>query len=283
MFEAHHEPWDAWFENRVYPSPDGLSIYFTDVSVRKRAETALQLSESRYRLAASGGQVWDWNVVDGRVDFPAGFWQQLGCKVPPAPETSARFEARLHPEDAPVWRQSVRDHLARRAPYVLEYRARHASGEWRWFHTQGQAVWDASGRATYMAGTTFDITERKRAEAALRESEAFRRSVFEQLGDGVLLVDFEQRLLDVNPQALRMLSYQRDDPSKLRVHDLLPTAEHERADSEVRKVMAGQIHRGEWNFKRKTAASCRSRPARAIDAKLRRCTTASDRHWPRPG
>jgi PAS domain S-box-containing protein len=251
VFEDHYHPWGLWFESRIYPSPDGLSIYFTDVTTRKRAEEALQLSESRFRLAAAGGQVWDWNVADGVVDFPSGFWQQLGCAAPPASEYVERFEGLMHPDDVPRWHRTLREHLIRRAPYQLEYQARHAGGDWRWFHTQGQAVWDAAGRATYMAGTTFDITERKRAEAALRESEAYRRSLFEQLGDGVLLLDREQHVLDANPQALAMLGYSRDELLRLVASDLLPAFEHGRVDEDIRKVMSGQPHLAEWDFLRK--------------------------------
>ncbi|MDP3083556.1 MAG: PAS domain S-box protein, partial [Rubrivivax sp.] len=41
LLESHYAPWDRWFENRIYPSPDGLSVYFTDISARKHAEAAL--------------------------------------------------------------------------------------------------------------------------------------------------------------------------------------------------------------------------------------------------
>ncbi len=42
-----YEPWDLWFENRIYPSPDGLSIFFTDVTERKRAELSLRTSQAK--------------------------------------------------------------------------------------------------------------------------------------------------------------------------------------------------------------------------------------------
>lgn len=251
VFEDYYQPWDLWFENRVYPSPNGLSIYFTDVTARKRAEQSLQLSELRFRLAAAGGQVWDWNIVEDAVDFPVSFWKQLGFAQQPADDLAKRLGALMHPDDVPQWHHAMREHLTDRVPYRLEYRARHADGAWRWFRTQGQAVWNPQGRATYMAGTTFDITERKVAESALRESEAYRRSLFEQLGDGVLLVDADQHLIDANPMALSMLGYSGDELLRLVVRDLLPPFEHDRVDENIREVMSGRQHLAEWEFRRK--------------------------------
>lgn len=221
-----------------------------DITERLAAQERLRLSELRYRLAAAQGQVWDWDVASGRVDFPAAFWQQLGAAPSPEPVT-ARFEALLHPEDRLRWRHALREHLARRAPYDLEYRARDATGAWHWFHTQGQAVWDAEGHATYMAGTTFEITERKRAEAALHASEAYRLSLFEQLADAVLLVDRERHIVDANSQALSMLGYGRDELLRLCVTDLLPESEHHRLDEEVRVMLAGRPLLTEWEHVRK--------------------------------
>ncbi len=237
------------FEGRLYPSPDGLSIYFSDITLRRRAEKALRLSETRYCLAATHGQVWDWDMATGRVTYPAPFWQELGHEPPPAHEVVARFAALLHPEDLPRWREALRAHVARRVPYDFEFRARHASGEWRWFHTRGQALWDADGRATYMAGTTFDATERKHAELALREAEAYQRSLFEQLADGVLLIDAEHHVLDANPQMLAMLGYRRDELLRLHASELVADVERHRVGDEVARVMAGQPHLAEWEFR----------------------------------
>jgi len=131
---------------------------------RASAEADLQQSELRFRLAASTGNVWDWNVATGKVSFPQESWSTLGYEAPPGDAAPAMLESLLHPDDRARWRQALADHIKQHVPYELDFRARTQSGEYLWFNLRGQAQWDERGRATYMAGVIFNITERKRLE-----------------------------------------------------------------------------------------------------------------------
>jgi len=54
IFEEYFQPWDLWFENRIYPSPNGLTIYFTDITIRKKAEEALRLMAGVFDSSPDG-------------------------------------------------------------------------------------------------------------------------------------------------------------------------------------------------------------------------------------
>ena len=158
-------------EQAVQGQVPSVLVISRDISERVQHAAALARSELRFRLAASYGQVWEWDVLTQRLQFPAVWWAGLGHPVPPAEQTLAVFEAILHPDDLARWRQVLREHLRLQRPYELLFRVATAAGGWRWMQSQGQSTRDAHGRAEYMAGTTFDVTDRQLAQQALRDNQ----------------------------------------------------------------------------------------------------------------
>lgn len=214
------------------------------------SEVRLRKSELRYRLAASHGRVWDWDLTAERSDFGDELWAQLGYSGPPGASSPAGLEQIMHPHDRAFWKRTVREHIRDHRPYDLEFRVKDVQGRWRWLHSQGQAVWDDAGRATYMAGTTVEITERKEALAALEASEAYRRQLFEQLSDGVLLVGSDHQILDANPQAWTMLGLSREALLGASLSDLLAEQELGRID----RLSQASSELAEWAFVRPDGA-----------------------------
>ena len=133
---------------------------------RQQAETALRKSEERYALAASGstGGVWDWDIASGGVYYSPRYRDLLGYAPDEFPNTFSAWEQKIHPEDLPRVREALEAHLMRRVPYRVDYRIKSSSGEYRWFETSGQALWNAAGEPLRMAGSSLDIHERKHTE-----------------------------------------------------------------------------------------------------------------------
>ena len=147
-----------------------LLLMFRDVSQLESDQRALARSEMRFRLAAAHGQVWEWDFGRGFIQPSDEFFVALGHPSPPSEQMGALFLDLIHPEDRPKLQLVLRRFFKGEADYRLEFRARDAQGGYRWFDTRGSGLRDASGHVTYMAGTTFEITDRKALEEAQRQT-----------------------------------------------------------------------------------------------------------------
>ncbi|MCH8997281.1 MAG: PAS domain-containing protein [Proteobacteria bacterium] len=137
----------------------------------RRNEAALRESEARYARAVSGTNdgLWDWNVRTNE-NYLSPRWEEIVGHAPGALEPAAQtvFDM-VHPDDRDVVSEAVRAHLEERAPYDIEFRLRHKSGDYVWIRSRGQAVWGEDGEPLRMAGSITDITEHRRAEESTQQ------------------------------------------------------------------------------------------------------------------
>jgi PAS domain S-box-containing protein len=164
QFEARYPPLDAWFDVRAYPTADGLSVYFSNVTARKRAEERLRESEERYRLLADLIPQYIWTTdANGYHRYFSRRWYEFTGTTLEETEGDGwlRF---IHPDDRErtiaCWKRS----LETGEPYSIEYRFQNVDGEYRWFWGQAMPQRDASGAIAGWFGTLTDVSERKRAE-----------------------------------------------------------------------------------------------------------------------
>ena len=111
----------------------------------------------------------------------------------------------VHPDDRTRCFDTYLQAFQARVPFEMEYRLRRHDGEYRWIVDTGRPFYDHSGSFTGYIGSCLDITERKRAEAALRESEAFKNRILENSPDCIKVLDLEGRLLFMSKGGMERL------------------------------------------------------------------------------
>ncbi len=80
QIEAYYPPYERWFENRIYPSADGLTIYFLDITERKRAEQELLQQQRMLTQAQQVARIgsWEWDIAANRVTWSAELYRIYG-------------------------------------------------------------------------------------------------------------------------------------------------------------------------------------------------------------
>ncbi|MGO8899898.1 MAG: PAS domain S-box protein [Isosphaeraceae bacterium] len=185
-----------------------------DISEKRAAELdrlneSLRQSEERYRsLAIATAQiVWTTNPK-GEVVEDMPMWRAFAGKSEEELRGRGWVDS-LHPEDRErtraVWSEAVRA----RSVYETEYRIRKSDGEYRHFAARGVPVLQADGSVREWVGTCTDITERKRAEEALRRAGAYNRRLLEASLDPLVTIGTEGKITDVNEATEAATGYPR--------------------------------------------------------------------------
>jgi diguanylate cyclase (GGDEF)-like protein/PAS domain S-box-containing protein len=137
---------------------------------RARLEEAMRESEERYALAARGANdgLWDWNLKTGEIYFSERWKSILGFEDGEIKSSADEWFKRVHGDDVEALRSELAAHLAGSVPHFeMEHRMLHKGGSYRWVLARGMAVRDTDGKATRLAGSLTDITERKKVEEQL--------------------------------------------------------------------------------------------------------------------
>ncbi len=173
-----------------------------DITDRKSSEERLRiLGRIVYDLS------YEWDVATDSFEVFGDLSALLGLDPAPSVWRIEDWVALIHPDD----RARIADELEgfRRAGerFDLHYRIHHASGTWRAVHERAVAVSGADGRPVRWIGAMSDVTERQRADAALR----LAASVFEHAGEGIVITDADGTIVDVNAAFSRITGYERED------------------------------------------------------------------------
>ena len=206
------------------------------------ASHALGKSEERLALALEASELglWDWNLETDEVHH-SHLESIFGISQEEVKGVLSHLKPRLHPDDLPVLRRALVEHLKGRTDgYCVEYRVRHADGRWRWVEDRGRAVErNAQGQVLRMLGTRRDITARKLVD----EQQRLAATVFEACGEGIVILDADYLILSVNQAFSDVTGYRKDEVLGRSVATLISSRETRRQYQLIREQL--ELH-GSW-------------------------------------
>ena len=239
---------EVWVNNSVSVirrpdgEPFGVLAVTIDVTHRRLAEESLRKGEETLRLAIEGAGMATWeldlNTMEG--GWSPNRFDLLGLRrTPDLRGTVDDWLDRVALDDRELVREAAYRCFRHGIPYTIDYRIRRAdNGEERWLQSHGSRVSDSGGGQRRFVGVSFDITERKRVEEDLRESEGRFRTIFEQANDFLITTSLDQEITQVNPAVLAALGYEEHEVVGRHVSDFMDPDQFEISRAAVAQKLA---------------------------------------------
>ena len=220
-----------------------LQGFVEDINERKHAELALRLSAESLRESQAIGGLGSYEL-----DITTSTWRssevmdQIFGVDADYLRSVAGWIALLHPDERQTMAAYFSDEVVeQRKPFDREYRIiRLNDGEERWVHGVGRLDFDGQGRPVKMRGIIKDITEYKRADMQLRESEERYRATFEQVALGIAHASFDGRIIRCNARFAAFLGYTQEEILDISV-DQMTAPEDRAATWAMRQSVASSV------------------------------------------
>ena len=180
-----------------------------DITGRKQAEEATKEHEEQLRLAFEAARIGtgELDLQSYQLTFSTALQQILGLAPGTASLSFQEYAEWIYPEDRAIVQQEIEKAIAGKPDMAFDCRIIWPDGSVHWVTARARTFYNREGKATRLAGALTDITERKRAEEALRESEELYRFLTENSHDVITLYDLNQNRVYASPSFSRVLGW----------------------------------------------------------------------------
>ncbi len=228
-----------------------------DITDRKNAEAALQESEERLKLAfdAASDGLWDLNLDTEDVYHSPNYFRMLGYEPGDFPGTFDTWKRMVHPDDIGRAKRQLFDYIEGKTDrYTTEFRMQTKKGDWKWIFSRGKIVErDENNKPVRVVGTHQDITERKQADAQLRQSEEKFSKIFAMAPSIVAISRMEDGcFVDVNDGFEEITGWEKSEVIGLTSTEIRFWAKPTLRSDLIKELEAGRdLLNLEVNFRRK--------------------------------
>ena len=213
---------------------------------RYAAAEALKESKERLELAISAASMgtWRWNIKTDQDTRDANFNSMLGLKAAESTQSVKDFIQYVHPDDRAVVDEEIKRAIRERDIYRIEFRIVRPDGTIYWLSDRGKIYYDQKNEPAYMTGAVFNITERKKAEEALRASEERLRRAIEANKDGVWEWNILTNEEFFSPRWCEIIGYSFDDPELPHTYESWAKRIHPDDYERVQRALADHLEKG---------------------------------------
>ena len=201
-----------------------------DLTERKQAEEALRQREEWLRLAhdAAHSGAWEWDLPTNRNIWSDELWKLYGLEPHSCEPSYAAWRDVVHPDDRALAERTVQEAARNGTDLSVEFRVRDRDGGDRWLLSRGRPYKNAAGQVVRIVGIAVDITERKRIEEALRQSERRYRAIGESIDYGVWVCAPDGRNTYASDSFLKLVGLTQEQCSNFGWGDVLHPDDAER-------------------------------------------------------
>lgn len=214
-----------------------------NITERKLTEEALKRSESHLaeaqRLASIGS--WDWDLDTNVMTWSDEHYRIFGIKSMDIDvNDEAGVFAFIHAEDRSLVKREAEKAIKTKQPFNFYYRIVRKDGEERIIQSRGQVETDKQGRAIRMFGTAQDVTERRRMEQELRQSEERYRDLVENAHDIIYAHDLKGNYISMNKAGEQITGYSHDEALRLNLAQTVAPEDLPKARAMLARKLAGE-------------------------------------------
>lgn len=179
---------------------------------------------------------WELDLVSGALTWSKEVYHifELDINIPP---DYAHFLNVIHPQDRALVDEAYKASVEQKTAYDVEHRLLMPDGRLKYLHEVGKTYYDSEGNALKSIGAVHDITERKRAEKRLEESEGYLRMIMASAIDGVVSIDEHGYIQSFNPAAETLFGYTQDEVIGRNVSLLVPSPHKEQHDHYIQNYL----------------------------------------------
>ncbi len=249
-FEEYYPPYERWFENHIYPSQDGLSIFFRDITERKKSEQQLRETNQLLEIAEEQALLgsWHYDVLTQKGKWSKQMFRFFGLPYADEPPSFEQYLQFIHDDDRAKLAAVTNNMMQGKEPETFLYRTNDKILPLRYLQANWFANRNANNEIIKFSGTVMDVTASKQAEQAIAKERELSDHIINSLPGVFYLYNEQGRFLRWNENFESVTGYNAAEIADRIPLDFFPAEEQLFLEEKIKNVFVNGDDFAEANF-----------------------------------